>query len=280
MNLDDLPRDEEFEVLPKIGMRFGQRWEHAVAFERPVPVHEPDRDKKLFGTHERAAIAVELTLPTGGDPWRRVVWVPYTQYLGMFPENERTVTLPNGDPLRLMFGRTQHKFPTFQVGMVDFEMIAYDHRGAPRDYRSTLLVEPTTGGFEPFTHVTKLNSPLMAPFNFADDRSMIANLIGRIASGISPDQYKLSQAGWDRAGWQQTQLLVDQGMMERPSVQFTILGVGNNPGIHIVAFGSVLMALGIPWAFYIKPLLIKRKKLMIQRGLAAQNNAEGAGAGR
>ncbi|MEM9373242.1 MAG: hypothetical protein AAGA55_06325, partial [Planctomycetota bacterium] len=43
-------------------------------------------------------------------------------------------------------------------------------------------------------------------------------------------------------------------------VNFTILGVGNNPGIHVVAFGGILMGVGIPWAFYVKPWMIRREK--------------------
>jgi hypothetical protein len=54
--------------------------------------------------------------------------------------------------------------------------------------------------------------------------------------------------------------MVDQGMLDEPRASFTILGVGNNPGIHIIAFGSVLMSLGIPWAFYLKPYLVRREK--------------------
>ena len=43
-------------------------------------------------------------------------------------------------------------------------------------------------------------------------------------------------------------------------MSFTILGVGNNPGIHVIAFGSILMGVGIPWAFYVKPWLVRREK--------------------
>jgi hypothetical protein len=57
--------------------------------------------------------------------------------------------------------------------------------------------------------------------------------------------------------------------LPRPFAQFTILGVGNNPGIHIIALGGILMVLGIPWAFYVKPALLRRRKLAIQRELMA-----------
>ncbi|MEL6796315.1 MAG: hypothetical protein AAFO89_05770, partial [Planctomycetota bacterium] len=69
----------------------------------------------------------------------------------------------------------------------------------------------------------------------------------------------------DRSGWEETQAEVDAGIRDRPTVRFTILGVGNNPGIHVIALGGVLMGLGIPWAFYVKPWLVKRKKQRIQQ---------------
>ena len=81
------------------------------------------------------------------------------------------------------------------------------------------------------------------------------------------NQFKLSQSGWDRSGWEQSQQLVDQGMLDEPRANFTILGVGNNPGIHVIAFGSILMSIGIPWAFYFKPYLVRREK----RRLAAMH---------
>jgi len=61
---------------------------------------------------------------------------------------------------------------------------------------------------------------------------------------------------------------VAQGRLKRPFARFTILGVGNNPGIYIIATGAVMMSVGIPWAFYVKPWLVRRKKKQIQDQLA------------
>jgi hypothetical protein len=57
-------------------------------------------------------------------------------------------------------------------------------------------------------------------------------------------------------------------MASAPRARFTILQVGNNPGIHVIALGGVLMALGIPWAFYVKPYLVRREKRLIQEAIA------------
>lgn len=249
------------------------RWEHAESFERPVPVPADERDKQQIGTHAHAAAAVEVTL--ANSDFRRVVWIPFTQYMGVGGEEKRSVRLPDGRLIELAFARLQHPFPDFQVQLVNFEMIAYDHRGAPRDYQSTLRVSPKAGGdaatFEPYTHLCKLNAPLRAPFHWDPDVSWFRNAFHRMLSGLNPRQYKLSQAGWDQEGWRQSQQLVDQGALDRPFVRFTILGVGNNPGIHVIAFGSILMAVGIPWAFYVKPWLVRREKVRIQKSLATRS---------
>ncbi|MEM6314483.1 MAG: hypothetical protein AAF743_10370, partial [Planctomycetota bacterium] len=41
---------------------------------------------------------------------------------------------------------------------------------------------------------------------------------------------------------------------------YTVLGVGNRPGIYTMVAGSILMFIGLMWAFYLKPILIRRAK--------------------
>jgi hypothetical protein len=131
------------------------------------------------------------------------------------------------------------------------------------------LILPDDRDFEGFDHVTRLNAPLTAPWIWNDDRSWVANVSGRLVSGLDPAQFKFSQAGWDADGWEQSQAQADAGLVPKPFVRYTVLGVGNNPGIHIIAFGGILMGLGIPWAFYIKPWLVQREKKKIQAQLKA-----------
>lgn len=263
------------DIVPgRIAVSVGERWEHAIPVARPRPTPEHERDSQFMGTHDRAVLGVEVSASLGptaaAERWSTVVWLPFCKYLEIADDLVKRVDLPDGRSLNLAFGRVRHPLPGFDVRLVDFQMIAYDHRGAPRDYQSTLLVSPNGRGpaFEAFTHVTRLNAPLTAPFRWNPERSWFTNAAGRLAAGLNPSQYKFSQAGWDAEMWKQTQAMVDAGQLKRPFVRYTILGVGNNPGIHIIAFGSVMMAVGIPWAFYVKPLLVQRKKRKIQRQLA------------
>lgn len=251
-----------------VDLKLGERWAHARKIERPVPVPVAERDISLMGSHTEAFVAVEISADQlgGREAWSDVVWLPFTKYMGIQRDTAKRVVLPDGRDLQIAFGRLQRPFPDFTVSMVDFEMVSYDHRGAPRDYQSTVRVAPrlvaTEGGrgFTAYEHLIKLNEPLRAPFHWDPEANILSNFFRRLGAGLNPNQFKLSQAGWDRAGWQETQRLTDLGQAPGPRVNFTILGVGNNPGIHVIAFGSVLMGVGIPWAFYLKPWMVRREK--------------------
>ncbi len=254
-------------VVDKLSLRVGDRWQHAVQRNRPEVVPELERRKDDVGTHRKAMLAVEVSVPDAGDgaPWTEVVWLSFQQYMGMGMGGSETVRLPDGRSVTLGFGRLQHPLPGFQLQLAKFEMLSYDHRGAPRDYQSRVQVTPVDmpgkrAKFEAYEHVTQLNAPLTAPFHWSPQRNVFANVFGRLVAGLSPQQFKFSQAGWDQQGWAESQKQVDAGLLPAPFAKFTILGVGNNPGIHIVALGSILMGVGIPWAFYVKPWLVQREK--------------------
>lgn len=262
--LDIVPNSQN----DRLDLHLSDAWAHAGMYQRPFPVPAEDRDASVPGSYREALVGVEVSLEATAsrEAWSTVVWLPFAQYVKIQTEQRTTLTLPDGRNIMLAFGRLEHPFPGFELALVDFEMIAYDHRGSPRDYQSVVRVMPNpffTGpkpDFQAYEHVVKLNNPLRAPYHWDPDRSWIANTLVRLRAGMDPRQYKLSQSGWDRTGWEQSQQLVDQGMLAEPRANFTILGVGNNPGIHVIAFGSVLMSLGIPWAFYFKPYLVRREK--------------------
>lgn len=259
-------RLEDF--VPQLALSLGPRWAHARRVDRPAPTPASQQDRSLIGTREKAMAALELSLDGDASPrpWRRIVWLPFTKYFGVLTEAERSVTLPDGRTITLVLGRLRHQLP-FAARLVDFEMLSYDHRGSPRDYQSTVRVETSEG---PYEHTVSLNAPLRAPFMWSQERGLAGNLLGSLAAGLSPNQFKLSQAGWDAQGWARTQKLADEGVLDRPFASFTILQVGNNPGIHAVALGGVLVALGIPWAFYLKPYLVRRRSEKIRRDLQAR----------
>jgi len=115
-----------------------------------------------------------------------------------------------------------------------------------------------------------MNEPLLiGPYMWDDSANFATNSLGWLSDRVGPFRYKFAQAGWDNSNWMQTLEASKRGEAKEPFARFTILGVGNNPGIAIIAGGAVLMALGIPWAFYLKPWLLRRKKKKVQEALAS-----------
>lgn len=270
--VEGLKRGDRVALVDRLDVRLGERWPHAEQVQRPIVVPPAERAPSAIGTHENAMLAVEVsvagTAGTPGTAWSRVVWVGFTQYATLQPPRT-SVSLPDGRTVKIGFGRLAHRFPGFGVQLIDFRIEQYDHRGAPRDYRSVLRVVPSDGRAAPYQHEASLNAPLTAPYHWSEQRSTPVNAAARLLAGLNPNQFKLSQAGWDQQGWTQTQAQTDQGLMKRPVAGFTILGVGNSPGIHIIAMGGLFMACGIPWAFYVKPAIQRQRKRTIQRQLAA-----------
>lgn len=256
-------------VGPNVDLELAERWDDSVELETPVPVDPARRDNKELGTHRFAALAVEVTY----GEWKRRLWLPFAQYVFKEMNQARVVTLPDGRQLMLAFGRMMRDLPGMEVQLKNFVMIPHAFGGPTQDFRSELLVhQQMKDGIQTEERSTSLNAPLLVrvPFRARPDVPMVANWIYRAISVVAPTQYKFSQAGWDAQGWEETQKQVEAGMRPRPMARWTILGVGNNPGIYVIATGAVMMGVGIPWAFYIKPLLVRLEKKKIQERLARE----------
>lgn len=264
---------DDLQVAPKLKMRLGARVEKAALIEFPRPVEPVDQDKRLIGTHQAAALAVEIVESNGAGSDSRVVWLPFTQYLSVDARNARPVTLSDGRVLTLAFGRVRHQLPRMALRLADFEMTPYPHSQTPRDYRSDVVVMSNWNNvLRDDLRRTSLNEPLLVrvPFHGRQDVPTPINWLGKLMSFVIPVQYKFSQAGWDQQGWRESAEAAARGELPRAHARFTILGVGNNPGIYVIATGAVMMSVGIPWAFYLKPVLMKRKKRKLQMQLARE----------
>lgn len=254
-------------LLPAMNLALGSR-SRAVQVEVPRIVPESQRQKDAIGTHAASAIAVRVS--TEG-PWSNTFWIPFTE----FPETEASpwheVKMPDGRLIQVMFGRERHTLPGLALQLTDFEMIPYPSSDTPRDYRSDLTVyRQWRNEQDTVAHPTSLNNPLkISPFIWSESRAWVRNALDWVLIRFSPMQYKFSQSGWDASGWNKSKRLADQGSAPRAYARYTILGVGNNPGIYVIAAGALMMCVGIPWAFYLKPVIVRMKKRRIQRQLEA-----------
>jgi hypothetical protein len=272
-----IPLNEDLALI------IGKRWPSAERIVAPRVIEAARRERDGIGNHKKAAVAVEIAVAgtrEGEPPWTTTLWFRHGEYFPSEGTSGREVRLPDGRRLMVGFGRQYTGFTgnlAFQLR--DFEMTPFPHSDIPRDYRSDVVVyriDPAT--MRPIAQEersTSMNNPLLVtiPFQPIEGRGYVANTIAWLVSWVAPTQYKISQVGWDPQTWFRTKAQADRGDIPRPFVQFTILGVGNNPGIYVIAAGAVMMALGIPWAFYVKPAIRQAQKRRIQRELAAKATA-------
>jgi hypothetical protein len=45
-----------------------------------------------------------------------------------------------------------------------------------------------------------------------------------------------------------------------PQAQFSIIGVGNRPGVFVMVSGCVMIVVGVLYAFYVKPIVVRKMK--------------------
>ncbi|MGF1634946.1 MAG: hypothetical protein ACFCVE_13920 [Phycisphaerae bacterium] len=199
-----------------------------------VPPEQRNPDLGQAGAKQVVKVRVSM-----GD-WSQDVLVPYTQWTKEQRNAWRggLVRLPGVEaPLRLQLGQETLPLPAW-VRLEGFDAVFYDGaRGdtsVMRDFKSFItLVQPWDNTMHEAT--VQLNNPVYY------------TVPSRIP-GLS-QSWLFFQAQWD------------------PENQsFTVLGVGNRPGIWTMSLGCGLMTVGLLWAFYLKPVLIRRAK---ERALAA-----------
>lgn len=256
--------------------------------EVPIPTPDKERQSEAIGRHKRAVVAVQVSkvnASTEVAEWTSTMWVPFEDYFTGNPATSREVKLPDGRSVRVAFARLRHPLPGMFIRLVDFTMTPYPHSTQPRDFASTLDIVRGPGASEAARELmtigsdatlkrlasegklrfesarTSLNEPLLVgPYYWGAYDNFAINLFGWIENQIGSSRYKFSQSGWDPPTWNQSVEAVKRGEAKAPYVRFTILGVGNNPGYHIIFAGGILIFLGIPWAFYVKPWILRRRR--------------------
>jgi hypothetical protein len=108
-----------------------------------------------------------------------------------------------------------------------------------RDFKSTLRVEDYETGAQ-FVGVAHMNNPVY---------------FERRTSWFWPNEdWKFFQSGWN----------------PQAGEQLTILGVGNRAGGTTMLVGSVMIGVGLLYAFYVKPVIIQRMKQKAIRQASAK----------
>jgi hypothetical protein len=195
-----------------------------------VPETQRGRKSNVGAWLESAALVIRV----GEGPSARKVYVPFTPFaqtsvrkgrkreVGRQPE---LVEIPGAGVFGFMLATTRHPLPA-TIRLDSFDYFTQGSTSVPKDFVSHLTMWSNTDGrlVNEKQTFARLNEPAMR------------------------DGLAYFQAQWD-------------GETTAPEAdRYTVLGVGNRPGINIMVFGCALMLLGILYAFYLKPYLLERKK--------------------
>ena len=197
-----------------------------------VPPQQRDRRAGEAGVFQ----VVTVRLRQGGE-WEQIIEVPFTQWIDHEPWRFGEVHIPgSSERLRLQLGNTRRNIPTI-VQLDSFELVPYAGDFTPqsnmRDFKSHItLIDRTTGQQRQAT--AHLNSPVYfsAP--------VLAGALGKV---------------WPNESW-----LLYQSQWDPEGQRFTVLGVGNRPGVMTMITACVMIVSGLLYAFYAKPLIIRRMK--------------------
>jgi hypothetical protein len=216
------------------------RMNHVKVVSHILEMPTARRVKDTAESGEKQALMVRVT----SGNWSQTVCVPCDLYPAPDPATMEptepwamgVVRIPGASsPIQLQLGFTCRPMPA-DLTLHSFELIHYPGgQGDVGPYRDfRATLEMTDSTGESTTQVASLNSPI-----YFDDGKWI-----------------FFQAGYD------------------PNGQFTTIGVGNRPGVGIMISGCVMIVAGLMYAFYVKPLVVRRMKAAALERMARMKEGE------
>ncbi|MFQ5492364.1 MAG: hypothetical protein ACE5GE_16765, partial [Phycisphaerae bacterium] len=239
----DLKAGKTVTLAGNLKLRLNHIYPHTRSERRPaiVPLAQRDRDARKAFSMIKVVVAK--------DDWSTSLWLPYNQYAvpseqyqypGRITYAPRRIRLPSGQSLELMYSRQRHKLPS-PVVLDSFELQTFQggligSNSNVRDYVSKL--------------------------RFADDSGQWGEPVQMSSNNPATDRgFWFFQATWDPPG------RGSNGM------NFTGTGVGNRNGVYIQLFGCCVAVAGMIYAFYIKPIVIRRRQQAAELNRAARKSS-------
>lgn len=204
-----------------------KRTDHAGSVEsyvEEVPKAIRKRDEGTSGRRQVMRVKYD-GIDSTNQPFSGSVFVPFSEHPYEAPWTGGLLNVPNASAVaQIQLGNTRKQLPA--VARLDsLEALAYAGMdpaagGLIRDYRSTITLTDPLTG-KSRTDTVFLNSPVFYQGN----------------------------------NW-----IFFQSAFDIEKQQWSVLGVGNRPGTYVMTAGCGLIIIGIFYAFYIKPVIIRRMK--------------------
>ncbi len=239
-------------IIDGLAVRLLRLIPDAQAVPKPQIIPWQQRDQTLDTMRRFAMVRVEVS----NGEWSQAEWIPFHRYSFTNPSLAvRTLTnwapavfeLPDGNRVELIFTRATEKLP---APMVLDEFILTSHLGGFTGETSSIRDWTSVVTFE------------------GDDES------GRSISTNDPvehEGYWFFQSMWDAPR------APSQGdPFGSAGMTFTVLGVGNRNGVYIQLFGCCLSVAGMMYAFYVKPIIKRRRKAAVLAAVEAGEYGEHA----
>ncbi|MEM7681424.1 MAG: hypothetical protein AAF288_05665 [Planctomycetota bacterium] len=268
--------------LPLGSTQPGAPWLHlmravpdAVPVLRPVAVDKAARQSREEGTHLHAIlpVRVERVNPSTGDTlFSQRVFLRHTLYADDHRiDLSRSVDVPGVGRVNIIFSRVRYPMP-FMVRLTDFQREMFPGSDDTRDFIASLEVVERGEGrqvSDPTALTARMNNP--AHFQPASGPFYLSTV-------------KLSQNQWDPGDPELAPAEKNQRDAQGRFVnqqRWSVVGVSNNVAIQVIAGGLILVLLGIPWAFYVKPWIMRRRRAALaertQEKLAQRERVDSAG---
>lgn len=246
----DVEIGESVEVVPGLAIRADALWTHAVSEIKPYVVPPASRRRDVG----EMLSMVRIEIDTGSDIQSR--WLRFNQYAfpnqqyaysGRFTYTPERFRLDDGTQLEIMFSRERHKLPN----PIALESFALDTH---------------VGGYTGKVHTIRnyvSHLRFLEQDQWTEVRSIMVN---------APTEY---------AGLWYFQSMWDKPQSGNPTggMNYTGLGVGNRNGVHIQLAGCCIAVTGMLFAFYVKPVIKRRRSEQSRARLSEREETEPADSG-
>jgi hypothetical protein len=213
------------------------RNDHArpVQLVQVVPIAQRDRNADVAGQFQVIRVRVSM------GNWSEELAVPFQPFAGdsdpRLSWGDASVTIPETRGLlRMQLSRMQYPLPA-SVTLEKFELVQYpggnNLLGPMRDFKSTLRIADLRDPTRQLVDVAHMNHPI-----YYDN-----------------GEWLFFQAQWDPDGQ-----------------RYSVIGIGNRPAVRMMLTGCGMIFVGLIYAFYIKPIIIRRmKRNALSRALGKMN---------
>ena len=245
----DLREREPIKLDGGITVRVDDLMERAVLEAKPLVIPKEQRERDAMEIFSQ----IRLAAPNGEPQWvpfNRWVFDAPERVLRKSPYEPRTVRLADGREVEVMFSRQRIPLET-EISLEEFVLTAHvggftGRQGTIRDYMSRVR------------------------FKDEGDASWSEPVSVSVNDPISHDGLWYFQAQWDPPD-----TAVEEGERASLGLNYTVLGVGNRNGVYTQLLGCCISVLGMIYAFYVKPVIKRRRQEEVLAGLARGRGAEG-----